>query len=433
MASAFLASLVSRIGLAPSEPAKYPAVLAEPPPGPSRGRSSANALTVLLVVEPGLDGVFRHVEGLVEHLLVHDVRVHLAFSSRRSGAAMLKLVERVRNAGGDVVDLRVTNIPQPGDLRALFRLAGLIRRVKPDVIHAHSSKAGALARFLARWFRDPRYVYTPHAYYGLGKPRWLRVWVFNRVERWLGRVGETIAISQDEADFAVERLGVPRDRVLVIHNPVDAERFKPATPEQRREARTRLGIPEDATVLAMIGRMCWQKDPETGYQAVAPVCRTDPRLVFIHLGWGKWKQYLLELARRLGYGAQLRIVDYVDDPRSFYHAVDGVLVCSRYEAGWPLVFLEAMACNLPVIAATCVGMSDIGKAGLSHVWTFAPEDRETCTKRVGEWLDRGSRHPVEINHRAFALAQLTPGRCYGAVLEVYHKQGAAVRVAPLLR
>lgn len=425
---------MSRIGIAPSAPvAKYSDVLANAPLNASRVREGSSKLIVLLVVEPGLDGVFRHVEGLVDYLLREGVGVHLAYSSYRSGAAMLGVVERVRESGGQVVDLRVTNTPQLGDLRALLRLTKLIRRVNPDVIHSHSSKAGALARFLAFFFRKPRYVYTPHAYYGLGKPRWLRVWVFNQVERWLGRVGETIAISQDEADFAAHDLGVRRECLRVIHNPVDSTRFKPATPEQRRDARAKLGIPQDATVLAMIGRMCWQKDPETGYHAVAPVCAANPKLYFLHLGWGKWKGYLLNLAQRLGYGDQLRLVDYVDDPRSFYHAIDGVLVGSRYEAGWPLVFLEAMACNLPVVAATCVGMSDVGKAGLSHVWTFAPENRGACTASVQAWLDHGADQPLGINHRAFALEQLTPDRCFGAVLMVYRKTGALVRVTPVPR
>ena len=406
-------------------------VAADRPSEQSRPGDPAGSLTVLVVVEPGLDGVFRHVEGLVDFLLKQGTRVHLAYSSRRSGGAMLQLVERVRATGAQVMDMRVSNIPQLGDVFAFVRLMAFVRRLRPDVIHAHSSKAGALARFIAYLLRHPLCLYTPNAYYGLSKTPWFRVRFFNQVERMLGRVGRTIAISQDEADFALNILRVPRDRLAVIHNPVDATRFKPASPAERRAARIRFGIPEDAVVLATIGRMCWQKDPETAYNAVAPVCAENPSLMFLHLGWGKWKEYLLGLAQRLGYGSQLRILDYVDDPRSFYHAVDGILVTSRYEAGWPLVFLEAMACNLPVVASTCLGMSDVGKAGLSHVWTFPPGDASTCTQGVRLWLANRSGPITESNHRRFATERLSPERCYGAVFELYRRASTGPRVSPI--
>jgi glycosyltransferase involved in cell wall biosynthesis len=387
--------------------------------------------SVLLVVEPGLDGVFRHVEGLVDYLLSRKVAVHLAYSSRRSGSGMAELVERVRASGGRTLDLRVSNVPEIGDGPSLARLVGLIRRTRPDVIHAHSSKAGALARAAAIIVRHPHCLYTPHAYYGMAKPRSPKVVFFNWVERAIGRFGLTIAISEDEAAFASYTLGIRPDRLSVIHNPVDARRFAPPTPEERHEARARLGIPGDAVVLATIGRMCWQKDPETAYAAVAPVVAENPDLHFLHLGWGKWREYLLDYARRLGFGSRLRILDYVDDPRCVYHAIDGLVVSSRYEAGWPLVFLEAMAANIPVVASTCLGMSDVGRAGLSHVWTFPPEKAEDCTKAVRQWLASYRKGIHDCNHRDFAIERLSPERCYGALFDLY-LSGSTVRpVSPL--
>jgi glycosyltransferase involved in cell wall biosynthesis len=365
-------------------------------------------LSVLLVVEPGLDGVFRHVEGLVDFLLTQNQRIHLAYSSRRSGQAMALLVERVRKMGGETVDLRVANTPQLRDFTALSQLVGLIRRTRPDVIHAHSSKAGVLARAAAILTGHRQCLYTPHAYYGMAKPASLRVGFFNWVERVAARFATTIAISREESDFAVSQLHI------------DTARFQPATPEQRRAARLKLGIPEHITVLATIGRMCWQKDPETAYRAVAPVCQRNPDLLFLHLGWGKWNEYLRRFGQELGFKSQLRILEYTDDPRAFYHAVDGVLITSRYEAGWPLVLLESLSCNLPIMTATCLGMSDVDQAGLSEVWTFPPEDVGGCTAAVEAWLASRARTTQVRNHREFAAERLSPERCYGAVLQLYY-------------
>jgi len=390
-----------------------------------------NSLRILIVVEPGVDGVFRHVEGLVDYLLRADAHVDLAFSSRRSGAGMQRLVARVVAAGGEAVDLRVTNIPEGRDIRGFVRLLGLIRRVCPDIIHAHSSKAGGLVRTAALFFREPRYYYTPHAYYGMAKRRTFRVRFFNWIEHLLGRVGATIAISRDEAEFARCVLGVPAGHLHIVHNPVDSVRFSPATFDQRRAARAALGIPEKAVVLAMIGRMCWQKDPETAYAAVAAVCRQNPDLYFLHLGWGKWRQYLTEKGAQLGFASQLKILNYVDDPLAFYHAIDGLLISSRYEAGWALVFLEGLACNLPLIGATCLGMSDIGRAGLSHVWPFVPEDISSCTAAVQKWLTSYRAGIKQCNHRAFAVERLSPSRCFGAVFDLYRNKSRGLSVLPV--
>ena len=397
----------------------------------ARERVSDPPLCILIVVEPGLDGVFRHVEGLVDYLLRKNARVHLAFSSRRSGAGLQQLVERVQIAGGAVLDMRVANIPEVGDSVAFAKLLRMIGRVRPDIIHAHSSKAGALARAAALIFRRPRFIYTPHAYYGMAKPLSAKIRFFNQVERTLGRRGKTVAISQDEAAFARQTLGVPPSHIHVIHNPVDTNRFTPASAEQRRIARADLGIPESAVVLGTIGRMCWQKDPETAYRGIAPVCSTNPDLSILHLGWGKWKEHLIEGSKNLGFGSQLRILDYTEDPRRIYHAIDGLLVSSRYEAGWPLVFLEAMACNLPAITSTCLGMSDVGKAGLSHVWTFERENVTGCTSAIRRWLDDHRAGSRPCNHRTFAVDRLSPDRCYGALFDLYLNRPAIEVVSPM--
>jgi len=385
--------------------------------GTGRGRPPR----ILIVVEPGLDGVFRHVEGLVSYLLERSVEVHLVYSTRRCGAAMLALVDRVSASGGEVMDLRVSNFPTLADLVAIYRLVAFVRRVRPDVIHAHSSKAGVLGRTASILTGCPRCLYSPQAYYGMAKPPWLKVRFFNWIEAIFGRYGTTIAISRDEADFARTVLGINEARISVIPNPVDSNRFRPPTPQQRREARMKFGIPENAVVLATVGRMCWQKDPETAYAGVAPVCKENSNLLFFHLGWGKWREYLLGLGQTLELGAHLRILDYTDNPCDFYHAIDALVISSRYEAGWSLVFLEAMACNLPIVSATCVGMSDIGRAGLSHVWTFDPEDVAGCTRAIRQWLSshRGENGVTGCNHREFVVERLSPERCYGAIFGLY--------------
>ncbi|MEO6786195.1 MAG: glycosyltransferase, partial [Chthoniobacteraceae bacterium] len=94
-------------------------------------------MKILLVVEPGVDGVFRHVEGLCRYLLQQGVSVHLAYSSVRGSDALVKLVNAVQSHGGKTLDMKVGNAPGLSDIRAFIRLRRLALLVRPDVVHSH--------------------------------------------------------------------------------------------------------------------------------------------------------------------------------------------------------------------------------------------------------------------------------------------------------
>src|SRR5580704_18502408 len=105
-------------------------------------------MKVLEVTEPGVDGVFRYVETLCHFLIERGVEVHLAYSDRRGSDRLPRLVAWVEQHGGRTVNLRTANRPAFSDWGALCSLLKLTRKVRPDVIHSHSSKAGFLGRIL---------------------------------------------------------------------------------------------------------------------------------------------------------------------------------------------------------------------------------------------------------------------------------------------
>jgi glycosyltransferase involved in cell wall biosynthesis len=253
--------------------------------------------------------------------------------------------------------------------------------------------------------------------------------VYNTVETVLARVGTTINISADEAAFGRRKHKVPLNRRQIIPNPVDTTCFQPASPEQRQAARARFGLAENDEAVGLIARMCWQKDPETAYHGIAKAARRHPNLRFLHIGWGKWNDFLLGLARTHGFADRLQILDYSEDTTPFFHAIDALLISSRYEAGWPFVALEALACNLPVICATCPGMSDMGRAGLSHVYPFTPEDPAGCARAIEAWLSQREPPIGACNHRAYAIKNFSLEACFGDVLKFYRAQAAVAAPA----
>lgn len=381
----------------------------------------APRIRILLVVEPGIDGVFRQVEGLTHFLLSKGQEVHLAYSDRRASEGLERLLALVRNYEGECLNLRVGNAPEPRDVVALWKLYAFARRLHPVVVHAHSSKAGVLGRMLALLGVRARFFYSPHAYYGLApRPSPLKTALYAALERLFGKIGATINISADEAAFARKVLGVPDERIRVIHNPVDAAIFVPANAEQKAKARAVLGLPQDALVLGAIGRLSFQKNPQLLYRAAAPVLKVRSNVVLLHVGQGELEDELRRLADELGINSRIVRNAYLNKPVSFYHAVDALIVTSRYEAGWPVVVLEAISCDLPVIVSEAPGTSDIRRGGLSHCWSAPSENIAEFTRAIEAWLaDREITRTM--NHRETALSRFSTERCYGALLEEYKK------------
>ena len=175
----------------------------------SEERTDLHPLRVMLVGEPGIDGVFRHFEALARYLCSQGVQTDLAYSSVRSSDALCELIQFVEEHCGKTLDLLTGNWPGLTDISAFGALHRFVEERRPDVLHAHSSKAGALVRALRfRGVRQPLF-YTPHAYYGMGRRGFPLSLLFDGIETLLSRVGQTINVSKTEAEYAYARLGLP--------------------------------------------------------------------------------------------------------------------------------------------------------------------------------------------------------------------------------
>lgn len=377
-------------------------------------------MKILLVVEPGIDGVFRHVEGLVHFLMERDHEIHLAYSSVRGSDALNALVKSIEEKGWKTLDLRVGNAPCVKDFPAFFKLWRLVKKIKPDVIHGHSSKAGALVRMLRLTGMNTPLFYTPNAYYGMAPRNKISIFIFNLIEKIFGKIGRTFNISLDESRFAKETLGISPSQITISHNSVNSRVFVPASLKEKGQKRARLGLKKDALILGFMGRLSFQKDPQTLYRALAPILKQNPDLVFFQVGRGELADELDLLASELGIRNRIVRQSYLNDPSIFYHVIDALIVTSRYEAGWPIVILEALSCDLPIIASVAPGTSDLNQGGLSHCWNAKIGDVSGFSKAIEDWMTDASHHRP-CNHRKIAIERFSPEKCYGIVAEEYGK------------
>jgi glycosyltransferase involved in cell wall biosynthesis len=375
-------------------------------------------LRVLIVTEPGVDGVLRHVERLIYFLAQEAVHVDLAYSSVRTSDRAERLSYNVATDSGTVLDLLVGNAPQPADAIAFVRLVSLLRQARPDVLHCHSSKAGILGR-AAAMLTGVRAVYTPHAYYGMGMRTGTRTAVFNGLERLFSCLGHTINVSEDEAEFARQRLGVKPTRQCVIPNAVDTTVFKPALVEEKKRWRLERGLPADAVLVGSLGRLSCQKDPLTLYRGFELLARRRPDVYLAHLGTGELANECQHWIEQSGLSSRILRMDYSPEPSDFYRELDCFVLSSRYE-GLSFAVLEALATDLPLVLTDVPGNRDFLRIGLSHVWSGPAEAPDAlATAMEACLLDLAQRRPS--NHRAVALQRFSEEACFGRVLELYRE------------
>lgn len=317
-------------------------------------------LRVAIVLETSGGGSGRHVLDLARGLLQAGCAVEVFWSPLRAERSFVAALDALAGARNHPVAMR--RAVGFRDIGSLLALRSALRRCGPfDVIHGHSSKAGALVRLLPRAISGAR-IYTPHAFRTMDPDmRGVARRVFGGIETLLSRFGaRIIAVSEAEAHHA-RALGIPERRIRLVVNGSAAERRA-----SRAEARATLGLAEDDVAVGFIGRLVEQKDPLRFVEAVRRAQTVEPRLVGVVMGEGP----LRPEAELLAAGARIVFTGWVDSALAM-PGLDLFCMTSRYEA-MPYTLLEAIHAGLPIIATEVGGVKETVSPG--HSGAVVPVD-----------------------------------------------------------
>jgi glycosyltransferase involved in cell wall biosynthesis len=229
------------------------------------------------------------------------------------------------------------------DLTLPIRLARLFRRERIQIVHTHNPQPliyGAPAARAAR----ARVIHTKH---GANPDGGRRLTLLRSSAR---LVDAYVAVSEITARIARERREAPEERLRVIENGIDLDRFHPDA-DARAAVRAELAIPPGAWVAGTVGRLSAEKDQALLLRAVAPLLDEETRLLVV--GDGAEAAALGALARSLPAGRFIHLLGARSDVPRLLTALDAFVLSSRTE-GLPLVIPEAMAAGLPVVS-TAVG------------------------------------------------------------------------------
>ncbi|MEU0024810.1 glycosyltransferase [Streptomyces sp. NPDC006335] len=371
---------------------------------------------VLHLTQPVDGGVARVVTDLARAQVAAGLHVTVACPDS-------PLTADLRALGADVRRWEATRSPGPALVAEVRRLARVIAEVRPDLVHAHSAKAGLAGRIAVRG-RIPT-VFQPHAWsfeaVG-GVTAALALGWERRGSRWAAR---TVCVSEAERRTGL-RAGIA-GRWSVIPNGIDAERFSPA-PADTVRAQLLPGVDPAAPLVVCVGRLCRQKGQDVLLRAWDAVLRRVPDAHLVLVGDGPERDRLRERAPR-----SVLFAGAVADAVPWYRAADLLVLPSRWE-GMALAPLEAMACGKPVVVTDVDGARESLPPALAPRCLVPPENPTALADAVSALLlDPSLRESLGHLGRRHVLSTHDVRRTSEAVAGLYRDlldAEPAARVAP---
>lgn len=307
----------------------------------------AKRVLLYIITKSDLGGAQKNVYDLI-YSFCQDYEVHLATGSLGS------LTESVSHLGINVhlIPNLTRSIQLFSDLQAVNECTSLIRKIQPDIIHAHSSKAGVVAR-LAGWICRVPTIFTAHGWgFTHGTPKLRRIIALVTEKLFALLTTKLICVSESDRHLAIRHGVGTQNSLITIHNGIANIPVPTANPSQQPPR------------LIMVARFNEQKDQSTLLKAIAQLNNHSFHLDLV--GSGSSLESCKTLANSLGVADRVSFLgDRTDVPNLL--AQSQIFILSTHYEGLPISILEAMRAGLPVVATSVNGIPEEvehGKTGL---------------------------------------------------------------------
>jgi len=320
-----------------------------------------------------------------------------------------EIFRRARTAGIEAVGIHAYNEVDP---QAFLRIAALLRRRRPDILHLHTSH-GHLLGVLASALAPPvKKVVARRVDFSIYRNSFLGLNGF----KYRHGIDRYITVSQAVADLLV-RDGVAPERVSVVRSGINPGRFASVRPEGGSQLRRELGLPEGLPLISSVGALADHKGHRFLVEASPTVLR-EVDAAFVIAGIGPRRRALQRLIRRLGVSGRVRLAGFREDIGEIL-AASAVFVFPSIEEGLGTSILDALILDRPVVATRAGGIPEIIE-DRRHGLLVPPGDASALAAAITEVLRRPSMaSELAQRGKSRVLAEFTADRMVEETMMVY--------------
>jgi glycosyltransferase involved in cell wall biosynthesis len=320
------------------------------------------------------------------------------------------------------------------DWRAYQFIKNEIERYRPDIVHTHAAKAGALGRLAAANAKKrPKILHTYHGNVFDGYFSPLKSKIFLSIEQYLCRKSDAIiAISETQKKDLVEKYHIaPAEKIHVVRLGFDLGKFTENMDSKRVSFRNEFNIDEDTIVVSIVGRLAPVKNHALFVDAVADLFKQEPAAkvkIFI-VGDGEMFEPIVAQVKAYGLSysvpaaenknAQVIFTSWRKDIDTI-NAGSDIIALSSVNEGTPVSIIEALASGKAVICTDVGGIKDIMEDGVTGI--ISSQNREDFSNKLtGLVNDTTLRKSIAEKGRATTLQNYSYTRLVNDVERLYDK------------
>ncbi|NTW05058.1 MAG: glycosyltransferase [Peptococcaceae bacterium] len=295
------------------------------------------------------------------------------------------------------------------DFGIITKLRENIINDKIDIVHTHGVRANLVGRLAAKMSGVETVITTVHSLLAQDYPDTFSRLANMFIEKASGGITDHFIAVSGGLQKALIQQGIPKKKITVVYNGLDPEQFR-KTPSSGTSWREKSGIPSEASLVSIVGRLHRVKGHRYFLKAAAELLKEREDIHFLVVGSGPEGDALEEFTRELGISDKVTFTGFISDVSELMPELDLLVVPSLWE-GFGLTALEAMAVGIPVVATSVGGLPEIVEHGSTGL-LVPPADTAALAKSIVWIID----HPLEAREMAAAAKSVVEKKFTAAAM-----------------
>jgi glycosyltransferase involved in cell wall biosynthesis len=342
-----------------------------------------------------------------------------------------ELFNQTKNENYDVIVIpkMIRAICPLYDTISYFQIKRLLKRLKPDIVHTHSAKAGILGRFAAhclkgKWSENvPAVVHTIH---GLAfhpyQNRWLNKFYIAVEKSAAKRTDFFISVADAMTEQALAAGIGEKEKYVTAYSAIEEDAFlKPIPEEERKTFRLKYGVPEDAVVLVTIARLFMLKGYKYIIESAKQLSKQFDNAVWLFVGDGNLADHFKGQVQHLGLAEKIKFTGLLP-PSQIPLAIQSsdILVHCSLREGLARALPQAMLCGKPAISFDVDGAKEVVNENTGRL--IQPKNIEQLINACAELIEyEDLRDDLGRSGRVFVKERFAPKTMVDAIEAVYQK------------